>query len=257
MAASFENPNETPLERAQRRYDGLKQYVRSEARDVAVARREGWAGLPRMVQALDGLKAELAKRKDELDTAKLARRCLEEAAAEINIELPYDLEPSAEKTLCVVHEAGDCLAGCAYAYSDGEDFAPDFLAAIDQDGHVSLLPQTDKARVYFANEKSWHGADAVAADGGLFVENRMWPEHAEMLASDGYSIADRVHRFAEGDLVKHVDSTDDPDDVVVVSEITWRRSGGVLYPTYTLVARSDSFGCPCENVDCTFDIVKA
>jgi hypothetical protein len=61
----------------------------------------------------------------------------------------------------------------------------------------------------------------------------------------------RTHRFAEGDLTKHRDSTDHYSNKAEVEALTFRLVGDTLYPTYTLYSFWDgeSFEDIADNDD--------
>jgi hypothetical protein len=63
----------------------------------------------------------------------------------------------------------------------------------------------------------------------------------------------RPHRFAEGDKIKHADTTDARDNILDVVELTVRIVGdGFAYPSYTL---ADVYDDRVEDVLCTTDLV--
>lgn len=83
----------------------------------------------------------------------------------------------------------------------------------------------------------------------------------EMIDGDVCNV-DRRHRFAVGDKVRHVDATDDPQNVGVVTELTWRvRQAPELgdnyrkcFPTYTLES-PETYDDFAEDVLDTDDLV--
>lgn len=62
---------------------------------------------------------------------------------------------------------------------------------------------------------------------------------------------DRPHRFAEGDVVRHVDS-EPGTAALAVTALTWRERDGRLYPTYTL--EDPTTGETAADVLCTDDL---
>lgn len=77
-------------------------------------------------------------------------------------------------------------------------------------------------------------------------------EAVENAAKHGLVKIDREHRFAEGDLIAHVDET--AGNASVVQQLTWRVRRGVAYPTYTIEDQSGYCLEVCTDVLCTLDL---